>query len=545
MVSDSDASSYTKDGSLDYHGQPAVKWRTGGWRCGFLLLVNQGLANLAFAGVEVNMVLFAKSVFRQTDEEAANTFSSWTGTLYISSLIGAFLSDSYRRIGRYLTCVVFQVVSVIEMASLNLHLLLNATFGADQFDEEDPKEKQSKSSFYSYFYVALNLGCLFSETVLAYVENIGYWVLGFWICTGSAIFAFLLQLSGTFRYRCFRPSGNPLSRFSQVIVASFRKINLQVPSNGEELYEVYEKENETISSQRIVHTNDFKFLDRAAIMTPVEMTMTATNNGRNLNPWQLCTITQVEEVKCILRLLPVWLCTIFSPLAFTQMIGLFIEQGAAMDTKISNFQIPPASMTSFDIISTTAFILLYNKLIVPLYVKLIKTEPKTPSELQRIGIGLSIAILAMLIASMVEQHRLKNASENGQETSSLSILWQTPQYIGVAEAFLFVAQMEFFSSQIPDGLKSLGIALSMSSTAIGSYVCSMILTVVMAITTKNGEPGWVPPNLNDGHLDRFFFLCAGLIALNLVFFIICAKCYKCISMEKWEEAQASELKAML
>ncbi|KAK0580299.1 hypothetical protein LWI29_000475 [Acer saccharum] len=187
--------------------------------------------------------------------------------------------------------------------------------------------------------------------------------------------------------------------------------------------------------------------------------MTATGYGRNPNPWHLCTITKVEEVKCILRLLPVWLCTILSSLAFTQMIGLFIKQGAAMDTKISNFQIPPASMTSFDIISTTAFILLYNKLIIPLYVKLIKREPKTPSELQRIGIGLSIAILAMLIAGMVEQHILKYASENGQETSSLSILWQTPQYmlLGVAEAFLFVAQMEIFSSQIPDGLKSLGI----------------------------------------------------------------------------------------
>ncbi|KAK0581490.1 hypothetical protein LWI29_014417 [Acer saccharum] len=217
--------------------------------------MNQGLANLAFAGVEVNMVLFAKSVFMQSNEEAANTFSSWTGTLYISSLIGAFLSDSF--LGRYLTCVVFQVVSVIGLVALSIstHLFMLkpqgcgkigqlcdphsssetalfyisiyliaigngalepalATFGADQFDKEDPKEKQSKSSFYSYFYVALNLGCLFSDTVLAYVENIGYWVLGFWICIGCAIFAFLLLLSRTFRYRHFRPSGNPLSRFS-------------------------------------------------------------------------------------------------------------------------------------------------------------------------------------------------------------------------------------------------------------------------------------------------------------------------------------------
>lgn len=28
----------TKDGSLDRHGKPALKGRTGGWRCGMLLL---------------------------------------------------------------------------------------------------------------------------------------------------------------------------------------------------------------------------------------------------------------------------------------------------------------------------------------------------------------------------------------------------------------------------------------------------------------------------------------------------------------------------
>lgn len=75
------------------------------------ILVNQGLANLAFAGVEVNMVLFAKSVLRQTNAEASNTFSRWMGSLYLSSLMGAFLSDSY--LGRYLTCVTFQAFSII------------------------------------------------------------------------------------------------------------------------------------------------------------------------------------------------------------------------------------------------------------------------------------------------------------------------------------------------------------------------------------------------------------------------------------------------
>lgn len=79
--------------------------------CIVVSAVSEGLAALAFTGVEVNMVLFSKSVLRQTNADAAKTFSTWMGTLNICTLLGAFLSDSY--LGRYLTCVVFQAVLVI------------------------------------------------------------------------------------------------------------------------------------------------------------------------------------------------------------------------------------------------------------------------------------------------------------------------------------------------------------------------------------------------------------------------------------------------
>lgn len=214
-----------------------------------------------------------------------------------------------------------------------------------------------------------------------------------------------------------------------------------------------------------------------------------------------------------------------------------------MDVRLGNFHIPPPSMTAFDIVSTSAFILSYDKLVVPLFVKLTKREPKPPSELQRMGIGLAIAVAAMITAGIVEQRRLKHATHHGKETSSLSILWQAPQYIlvGVSEAFVYVAQMEFFASQSPDGLKSLGMGLSMSSSAIGSYVASLMLTVVSKITSRNGKPGWVPPNLNDGHLDRFFFLTAGLAMVNLVLYGISANRYKDISLQKREEAGKIEV----
>lgn len=73
--------------------------------------VNQGLATLAFFGMGVNLVLFLRRVLGQNNADAANNVSKWTGTVYIFSLVGAFLSDSYW--GRYKTCAVFQLIFVI------------------------------------------------------------------------------------------------------------------------------------------------------------------------------------------------------------------------------------------------------------------------------------------------------------------------------------------------------------------------------------------------------------------------------------------------
>jgi solute carrier family 15 (peptide/histidine transporter), member 3/4 len=77
--------------------------------------VNQGLATLAFFGVNVNLVLFLTRVLQQGNVEAANNVSKWTGTVYMFSLIGAFVSDSYW--GRYKTCAIFQGIFVLVSTS--------------------------------------------------------------------------------------------------------------------------------------------------------------------------------------------------------------------------------------------------------------------------------------------------------------------------------------------------------------------------------------------------------------------------------------------
>ncbi|XP_027362188.1 protein NRT1/ PTR FAMILY 7.3-like isoform X1 [Abrus precatorius] len=567
------AEEFTLDGSVDLHGRPAVRAKSGRWVAGTIILLNQGLATLAFFGIGVNLVLFLTRVVGQNNADAANNVSKWTGTVYIFSLVGAFLSDSYW--GRYKTCAVFQVIFVIGLMSLSLssylfllkpkgcgselvkcgnHSRLEmgmfylsiylialgnggyqpniATFGADQYDEEHSKEGHLKVAFFSYFYLAFNLGQLFSNTILVYFEDEGMWALGFWLSAGSAFAALILFLAGTPRYRHFKPSGNPLSRFCQVLVAASRKSGIQMSSNGENLYDMDIKDSSTNSNRKILHTHGFKFLDRAAFISSRDV---EDQKGAGYNPWQLCPVSQVEEVKCILRLLPIWLCTIIYSVVFTQMASLFVEQGAAMKTTVSHFRIPPASMSSFDILSVAVFIFFYRRVLDPFVGKLKKSDSKGLTELQRMGVGLVIAVMAMVSAGIVEIYRLKYAKQgctNCNDTSTLSIFWQIPQYafIGASEVFMYVGQLEFFNAQTPDGLKSFGSALCMTSISLGNYVSSLLVSMVMKISTEDHMPGWIPGNLNKGHLDRFFFLLAALTSIDLIAYIACAKWYKCIQL---------------
>ncbi|KAG9159209.1 hypothetical protein Leryth_024468 [Lithospermum erythrorhizon] len=558
----------TLDGSVDRQGQTALRGKSGNWIAANLLLVNQGLATLAFFGVGVNLVLFLTRVIGQDNADAANNVSKWTGTVYVFSLLGAFLSDSYW--GRYKTCAIFQLIFVIGLASLSLtsqmllvkpdgcgkhgspcssHSSLQlalfymsiylvalgyggyqpniATFGADQFDEDHPKEGHSKVAFFSYFYLALNLGSLFSNTILGYFEDKGQWALGFWASAGSAILGLLLFISGTPRYRHFIPNGNPFARFCQVVVSASKKCSMKNPENSDELYE---RENEQVANtggRKMLHTDGFKFLDKAAVITPKGSTNVQ-------NPWLLCTVTQVEEVKCILRLLPIWLCTIIYSVVFTQMASLFVEQGAVMKTNIGDFHIPAASMSSFDILSVASFIFFYRRVLDPLVARFRKS--RSLSELERMGIGLIIAILSMVAAGLVEVFRLKYADKDCTDcegSSSLSIFWQVPQYVlvGASEVFMYVGQLEFFNGQAPDGLKSFGSALTMTSISLGNYVSSFIVSIVMKISTDDSMPGWIPGNLNKGHLDRFYFLLAALTTADFVVYVVCARWYKYVKFE--------------
>lgn len=284
---------------------------------------------------------------------------------------------------------------------------------------------------------------------------------------------------------------------------------------------------ETVSHKIFTILFCYRCLDKAAMLSALE-----AKQGDFYNPWKLCTVTQVEELKILIRMFPIWVTGIVFSAVYAQMSTMFVEQGMVMDTTIGSFTVPPASLSIFDIVTVIVSVPIYDRLIVPITMKFTGKE-RGFSELQRMGIGLFISTLSMVAAALVEIKRLKLAKAfdlvNHKVAVPISILRQIPQYflLGAAEIFTYIGQLEFFYNQSPDAMRSLFSALSLLTIGLGNYLSSLILTIVTTMTAKGGKPGWIPDNLNEGHLDYFFWLIAGLSFLNLLVYVFCSTKYKC------------------
>jgi peptide/histidine transporter 3/4 len=225
----------------------------------------------------------------------------------------------------------------------------------------------------------------------------------------------------------------------------------------------------------------------------------------------------VEELKMLLRMLPVWASMVLFFAATMQMSSTLIEQGAAMDNRVGPFTVPPAAMATFDVISVIFCIPIYDAVLVPL-ARRATGRDRGLSQLQRIGVGLALSVVGMAYAALVEARRLALARAAG--APAMSIMWQAPAFavLGAGEVFASIGILEFFYDESPDGMKSLGNAFAQLAIAAGSYLNSAVLGVVAMTTASGGEPGWIPEDLNKGHLDYFFWMMAALCLMNLAQF---------------------------
>ena len=139
-------------------------------------------------------------------------------------------------------------------------------------------------------------------------------------------------------------------------------------------------------------------------------------------------------------------------------------------------------------------VVLYDRFFVPITQKWTK-NPRGITLLQRMGIGLAFHIIIMMIAALIERHRLNVEREHGLVESGeqlpLTIFILLPQFVlmGTADAFLEVAKIEFFYDQAPESMKSVGTSYSTTSLGIFSAASffQQFLLSLESIATKDGS----------------------------------------------------------
>lgn len=283
-----------------------------------------------------------------------------------------------------------------------------------------------------------------------------------------------------------------------------------------------------LNTTNIRRLNKFRFLDKACVKAQDGGAGAAATGNRKESPWRLCTPAEVEQVKVLLCLVPIFACTIVFNTILAQLQTFSVQQGSAMDTRLAaSFQVPPASLQAIPYLMLIALVPVYEAAFVPAMRRLTGVDTGiTP--LQRIGVGLFAVTFSMVAAALVESHR-RQASLSG-DGRLLSIFWIAPQFLvfGLSEMFTAVGLIEFFYKQSLAGMQAFLIAMTYCSYSFGFYLSSVLVSLVNRVTSKspaNGG-GWLSNNdLDKDRLDLFYWLLAVLSILNFFNYLFWSRWY--------------------
>uniref|UniRef100_A0A1J3GIX0 Protein NRT1/ PTR FAMILY 4.6 n=1 Tax=Noccaea caerulescens TaxID=107243 RepID=A0A1J3GIX0_NOCCA len=569
------------EGYADWRNRAAVKGRHGGMLAASFVLVVEILENLAYLANASNLVLYLREYMHFSPSKSANDVTNFMGTAFLLALLGGFLSDAF-----FSTYVIFLISASIEFLGLIILTIQARTpslmpppcdgptceavsgsrsamlfgglylvalgvggikgslpsHGAEQFDESTPKGRKQRSTFFNYFVFCLACGALVAVTFVVWLEDNKGWEWGFGVSTIAIFVSILIFLSGSSFYRNKIPLGSPLTTILKVLLAASVKsctsgnssnavVNLAIsPSNHcvpkgkkevvvESEGELEKPRHEEVLPPQAQLTKSLRFLNRAAEEKP---------DHRLLN----CTIQQVEDVKIVLKMLPIFACTIMLNCCLAQLSTFSVQQAASMNTKIGNLKIPPASLPVFPVVFIMILAPIYDHIIIPFARKTTKTETGV-THLQRIGVGLVLSILAMAVAALVEIKRKGVAKNAGlldsQETLPVTFLWIALQYLflGSADLFTLAGLLEYFFTEAPSSMRSLATSLSWASLAMGYYLSSVIVSIVNSITGSSGNTPWLRgKSINHYKLDYFYWLMCVLSAANFLHYLFWAMRYK-------------------
>ncbi|CAL0298987.1 unnamed protein product [Lupinus luteus] len=504
-----------------------------------LLIGIAGIERFAFKGVSSNLVTYLTDVVNLSNSSAAKMVNSWVGFTSIMPLLVAPIADAYcHKYSTIMTSSFLYFMGLVALTSttlvrswytrnrtmsssfLSLSLYLISlgqggynpslqAFGAEQFDEEeelpcskDDTNGKNRTLFFQWWYFGICGGSLLGVTIMSYIqENFG-WVIGFAIPAISMLLSILVFSCGSPIYVYKHHDDNqPKKHFMnmfQAIKSSALKCfhcGITLPNDKSEVIEL-ELQEKPLCPEKL-------------------------ESHKDLNKDPKSDMHVLSHVKVVLRLLPMWTMLLMFAVIFQQPATFFTKQGMTMKRNIGHFKIPPATLQSAITLSIILLMPLYDKIFIPI-AQLITHQEKGISVTQRMGIGMVLSIIAMVIAALVEMRRLAQS-----EKVPLSIFWLLPQYVllGISDIFTVVGMQEFFYGEVPKTMRTMGIALYTSVFGVGSFVSALLITVVEVYTSSKRIPSWFCDDMNEARLDNYYWLLTWLSVMSLVLYVLLCKYY--------------------
>nr|KYP57591.1 Peptide transporter PTR5 [Cajanus cajan] len=508
------------------------------------------LDNMGCVANMVSLVLYFYMVMHFDLASSADTLTNFLGSTFLLSLVGGFISDTY--LSRLTTCLLFGSLEILALVMLTVQASLDhlqpqacgksscvkggiavmfytslyllalgmggvrgsmVPLGADQFDEKNPKEAKALSSFFNWILLSSTTGSIVGVTGVVWISTQKAWHWGFLIITIASSIGFLTLALGKPFYRIKTSSQSPLSTIAQVIVVAIKNRKLPLPESHEELYEVCDG-----ASGKIAHSNQMRFLDKASIL----------QENNEPRAWKVCTVTQVEEVKILTRMLPILASTIIMNTCLAQLQTFSVQQGNVMNLKLGSFTVPAPSIPVIPLLFLAILIPFYEIVFVP-FARKITHHPSGITHLQRVGVGLVLSSISMAVAGIVEVKRRNQGRKD--PSRPISLFWLSFQFaiFGIADMFTLVGLLEFFYREAPENMKSLSTSFTYLSMSLGYFLSTIFVDVINAVTKRvtPSKKGWLHGlDLNKNNLNLFYWFLAILSCLNFFNYLYWASWYK-------------------
>lgn len=558
------------EGYVDWRNRPALRGLHGGMLAASYVLGVEILENLAYLANASNLVIYLSEYMHLSPSKSANNVTNFMGTSFLLALLGGFLADTF-----FTTYHIFLISAAIEFLGLviltvqarssslkpppcnasnptvpcqqidgakaamlftGLYLVALGVggvkgslpaHGAEQFDESTPQGRKQRSTFFNYFVFCLSCGALIAVTFVVWVEDNKGWVWGFGISTIAILLSIPVFLAGSAAYRNKIPSGSPLATISKVLVAA--GVNTCMSrSSGNAIASLTTSPSNPNPTSKDATDNSIAVMPVETLTKSLDWLNKAVVN-KPIHSALECTVEQVEEVKIVIKIFPIFACTIMLNCCLAQLSTFSVQQADTMDTKLGSLKVPPASLPVFPVVFIMMLAPVYDHLIIPFARKLTKSEMGI-THLQRIGVGLVLSIIAMAVAALVEIKRKRVAANSGlADKLPITFFWVAFQYLflGSADLFTLAGLLEFFFTEAPAGMRSLAMSLSWASLAMGYYLSSVIVSIVNNVTGNSKNRPWLAgTNINHYHLERFYWLLCVLSVLNFLHYLFWATRYK-------------------